>query len=139
MASKSPAQLSDREFIEQFEACTLPAERFHHREHVKLAWLYLNELPLLQAISRFTAGIKRFATANGKPDRYHETITWAFLLLIHQRMVATKGRSWDEFAAANGDLLDWQENILSRYYRQETLASDLARQTFLMPDRLDNL
>jgi hypothetical protein len=44
-------------------------------------------------------------------------------------------QSWEEFAATSADLLDWKENILKKYYRAETLASDLARRTFLMPDR----
>jgi hypothetical protein len=31
-------------------------------------------------------------------------------------------------------LLTWKNGILSRYYRAETLASDLARAVFLFPD-----
>ena len=33
------AVMSDRAFVEAFEACTLPAELFDHREHVRLARL----------------------------------------------------------------------------------------------------
>lgn len=129
--------LSDTEFIEQFENCALPAATFHHRDHVRLAWLYLNRLPLLDAIARFSEGLKRFAMANGKPDRYHETVTWAFLLLIHERMMqSVAGLSWADFAAANADLLDWRENILKRYYHEKTLESEQAKKVFLLPDRM---
>jgi hypothetical protein len=78
------------------------------------------------------------ATANGKSDRYHETITWAFLLLIRER-IARAGRlqTWTEFSAANEDLLSWEHNILKKYYRERTLASALARSTFLLPDKID--
>ena len=43
---------------------------------------------------------------------------------------------WDTFAAKIGDLLSWQDNVLKKYYRPETLTSELAKKTFLFPDRL---
>jgi hypothetical protein len=80
--------------------------------------------------------LARFATANGKPNLYHETITWAFLLLIRERLARTESQqTWSEFAACNGDLLSWKDNVLKKYYRGETLASDLARTTFVFPDK----
>ena len=33
--------MTDDEFIRQFEGCTFPFEQWHHRAHVKLAYLYL--------------------------------------------------------------------------------------------------
>ena len=73
--------------------------------------------------------------AGGIPPRlYHETITWAFLLLIAERLAANPCQHWEPFAAANQDLLVWKPSILERYYSKELLASDLARRTFLMPD-----
>lgn len=126
----------DELFIEAFETCELPNGAFHHADHVRLAWLYLRRLTLLEAIERYTGGLKRFATANGAPEKYHETITWAYLLIIHQRMAhADSCHSWDEFAAANSDLMDWSPSVLEKYYRRETLASETARLTFVLPDR----
>ncbi|MEJ2085192.1 MAG: hypothetical protein P8Y44_05860, partial [Acidobacteriota bacterium] len=93
-------------------------------------------LPLLEAIEHYTNGLKRFAAANGAPEKYHETITWAYLLIIHQRMAhSDPDESWEDFAAANSDLMDWSPNILEKYYRRETLASDTARLIFVLPDR----
>jgi len=43
-------------------------------------------------------------------------------------------QSWEEFVAANADLLDWQNSILKTYYREETLRSELARRVFVFPD-----
>ena len=122
--------MNDRDFIDAFEAATLP--EFHHGDHVRAAWCYLATSPLLSALERFTAALKRFAAAQGKPQLYHETITWAYLFLIHERM--RDGESWDEFAARNPDLLVWRPSILERYYRSETIGSDRARQSFLLPD-----
>jgi hypothetical protein len=124
--------MKDDEFLASFEDCTL--DPFHHADHVKAAFLYLSRYPPLEALRRFSESLLRFATAKGKPQLYHETVTWAFVFLIRQRMGS---QNWEEFAAANGDLLDWKNNILKKYYRAETLSSDLARRTFLFPDAFD--
>jgi hypothetical protein len=128
--------MTDDEFVASFENCTLANACFHHADHVRMAFLYLCRHPPLEALQRFSASLLRFATANGRPTLYHETITWAFLLLIRERMARTGShQTWTEFAAGNGDLLDWKDNILKKYYRGETLSSELARSTFLLPDK----
>ena len=43
-------------------------------------------------------------------------------------------QTWHQFAATNPDLLNWKDNILKKYYRDETLSSDLAKRVFLFPD-----
>jgi len=80
--------------------------------------------------------LKRFAAAQGKKQLYHETITWAYLLLIRERMArAGRAETWEEFARHNPDLLTWKGGVLATLYRQETLDSDRARHTFVLPDR----
>ena len=100
-----------------------------------MAFLYLKRFPALEALQRFSASLVRFAGAHGKPELYNETITWAFLLLIRERM-ARAGclQTWTQFAAANADLLDWKK-ALKKYYRDETIQSTLAKSTFLFPDK----
>jgi hypothetical protein len=127
--------MTDAEFLTSFEACTLPNSAFHHRDHVRLAWLYLRRHTPLEALARFAEGLKRFATANGHPGLYHETITWAYLLLIRERMERGGAGDFEEFAAMNPDLLTWKPSVLDRYYAPETLGSELARRVFVMPDR----
>ncbi len=127
--------MTDQELIEQFEDGTLPNECFHHCEHVRVAFLYLTMYPVLEALQVFSKTLRRFAEARGKPQLYHETITWAYVFLIRERMARTgKSQSWDEFARGNPHLLQWKDGILTRYYRAETLASDLARAVFVLPD-----
>lgn len=129
--------MTDQELKEQFERGTLPAEHFHHREHVRVAFLYLKEYPVFQALQAFSAALRRFATIHGKPKLYHETITWAYILLIRERLARTEGaQDWQEFARNNPDLLRWKNGVLQQYYREETLGSDLARTTFVLPDNL---
>jgi hypothetical protein len=127
--------MTDDEFIAGFEDCSLAG--FHHADHVRMAFLYLSRHQALEALQRFSAALIRFAASNGKPELYNETITWAFVFLIRDRMArAGRPQTWIEFAAGNTDLLTWKDNILKRYYRGETLSSDLAKNTFLFPDMI---
>jgi len=128
--------MSDDEFLAAFENAALDVAAFHHSGHVRMAFVYLQRYPALDALRLFSTALARLAAAAGKPERYHETITWAYLLLIRERLARARSvQTWEEFSAANPDLLDWPHSVLRRYYRTETLASGLARATFLLPDR----
>jgi hypothetical protein len=130
--------MTDDELVAAVENGTLPQELFHHADHVKMAFLFLERYPLLEAIRHFSSSLARLATAYGKANLYNETITWAYLLLIRERLArAGRRQSWAEFAAANADLLDWHESILKKYYREETLNAEFARATFVFPDRIE--
>ena len=129
--------MTEHEWMAEFEKCTLLNGSFHHADHVKMAFLYLQEYPPLEALSRFSSALKRFAAAQGKPDLYNETITWGFVLLIRERMArAGSLQSWAEFSVSNADLLLWDNNVLKKYYFPETLSSELAKRVFLFPDRV---
>lgn len=148
--------MTGEELIQQFEEGTTPADTFHHADHVRLAFEYLRRYPALEALEKFSAALQRFAAAQGKAQRYHETITWAYLLLIRERQARASCvqascvetscvetscvqtshlETWEDFAERNADLLVWKGGVLSTLYRQETLDSDLARRTFVLPDR----
>lgn len=123
------------ELISDFEQGRAP-EPFHHAEHVRVAFAYVSELPVLEAIAKFSAALKRFAESKGKPNLYHETITWAYLFLIRERIArSAQPQSWEEFAENNPDLLIWKGGVLSALYCQATLDSDFARELFILPDK----
>jgi hypothetical protein len=130
------ANMTGDELIAQFESGATAAENFHHADHVRLGFEYLCRYTALEALGRFSVALQRFAAAQGKPRLYHETITWAYLLLIRERLARASGTpTWEEFAERNSDLLVWKGGVLATLYRQETLDSELARQIFILPDR----
>jgi len=127
----------DDALVLTFEAGREPDGGFHHREHVRVAWYYLQRHALPEALVRFSTALRNFAAAQGKPGLYHETITTAYLLLINERLDGdVRPLAWTAFADRNPDLLTWKPSVLHRYYHAETLTSDRARRTFLLPDRL---
>jgi hypothetical protein len=127
--------MTDGEFVAAFEACAIAKSDFHHVDHVRLAWIYLRKNRFIVAIERFTTSLQRFAAHHGVPGLYHETITWAYLVLIHERIERDgAGDDWESFRAKNTDLLDTRPSILERYYAPQTLRSDIARRIFMLPD-----
>lgn len=136
---RSPSRITrdERALLARFEQVTLAPDDLDHETHVKLAWLYLRQDPLIEALARFRAALLRFVAAHGQASRYHETITGAYMLLINERMERQgRDRPWEQFAAENRDVLAGGKRVLAAYYRPETLASDLARRSFLLPDRV---
>jgi len=126
--------MTDQELYDAFNSTALPASQFHHEQHVRVAWLFVCRHGMPAALGEFSDAIKRFAIAKGAHGLYHETITWAFLLIISERQVRQPAPTWDDFARANADLLLWKPSVLDRYYSKELLKSDAARRSFVMPD-----
>jgi hypothetical protein len=122
--------------LARFLDTSLPSDQFHHQQHVEVAWLFVRNYGMPAALGEFTVAIKRFADAKGATGLYHEAITWAFLLLIAERQAQSGAASWEQFAAANPDLLVWKPSILERYYSADVLKSELARKVFVLPDRI---
>ena len=55
--------MTDQELIAKFEDGSLPATAFHHADHVRTAFAYLQRYPGLDALQRFSTGLKQFAKA----------------------------------------------------------------------------
>ena len=129
--------VGDQEIISRFESGKVPESGFHHADHVRLAFAYLRSYPVLHALEKFSAAIKQFAARHGKTQLYNETITSAYIFLISERIERSGAEQldWDNFAEKNPDLLVWKGGILTRYYEDATLKSDLARRTFIFPDK----
>jgi hypothetical protein len=125
------ADATDDALARGFAGATLTT--LSHRDHVRLGWIYLAREPLAHAAARFTDDLQRLAAALGAPGKYHETLTWAYLLWIHACMGAgPRDADSAAFLAAHPELLE--PGGLRRFYRAETLAAPEARRVFLLPD-----
>jgi len=123
--------------IDALESGTIDADAFDHEAHIYVAWLYLQRYPLYVASARFIAALQRLTRQLGIPGKYHETITWFFMLLIEERRCEQETDDWFSFQRDHADLFArGNNNILKRYYSSELLGSDRARQSFMLPDRL---
>lgn len=124
--------MDDASYLQAFENCTL--DDFHHRDHIRIAWIYLrtsrNETT---AGERMAASIRRFAAHHGATQKYHETMTAAWMRLVAAAWRNTPHvQEFDEFASTHPDLLN--PKALDRFYSNPLLAGEMARVKWVEPD-----
>ncbi len=79
-ARKAGISPADEQFLAAFEAGQITNQDFHHRDHLRLAWIQIRRLGLERAADAVVWSIRQFAARHGHADRYHETMTrfWVF-------------------------------------------------------------
>jgi hypothetical protein len=129
--------LDDGELVARFEALAIAPAAFRHREHVRLACAMLRGADFGDAAVRFRRALRRFTAAAGAPDKYHETLTWAYLAVVAQRMACDPTATTShELVARHPDLVDHPGGAVARYYDVAAItASPLARAVFVLPER----
>src|SRR5687768_3883520 len=98
--------MTDADFLQQIEGCTLRKEAFTHRNHVRLAWLYLNDRQTGDADARIAATIQRYATSIGAATKYNHELTMKWMRLVEAAIAATPAESFETFITARPELLD---------------------------------
>lgn len=127
--------LSDAAFVRALESLQLDPATFNHRQHLRLAWVYLGRLPLRAAAYRCAGRIREFAVHHGSPRKFHLTMTLAFMHLIEgRRRQAPASEDFAQFCARNPDLLGNARGLLGRYYSAARLNDPAARSEFMTPD-----
>ena len=126
--------MTDQEFLDAFERCTLPKEQWTHSAHIRMAWLYLREQPYEIAITKIREGIQKYNASMGNSIGYHETVTCLYARLVRDRMRTIGATSWEVFAQGCDDLFDRKSPPSLKYYRKETLELPEARARFIEPD-----
>lgn len=128
--------MTDSEFHRSFLDLTLDPADFHHAEHLRAAWCCFRQAGDFAAgAEQFVRHFRLFITKIGAAAKYHETITWCYLTLVHQRMAeGPAAESWAGFREANPDLFAPGLLPLRARYSPGTLESPRARRVFLLPD-----
>jgi len=124
--------MNDAEFLAALEGCRLRPDQFGHAGHVRAAYLYSREADFAEALANMRRALRAFAHSVGKPDRYHETITVAFMALVRQHLHERgDAGSWEAFAELNPELFD--RDLLLEFFPKSLLDSATARQIFVLP------
>ena len=123
--------------IRRFEDTTLPIEQWWHETHLRVAFHYLTFHDLDGAIDHMRAGIQRYNAAHDVPEAidrgYHETITQAWLRLLHAIM---KSHGPFEDAGALFALHPYlrHSKLLRLFYTRDRILSEKAKHTWVEPD-----
>ena len=95
------------ELIAGFEAGTIAPGAFGHREHLRLTWLYLQRHGRPDAERRLLAGLRAFAAAAGKPDKFDAALTLAWVARVDTAAAALPpNHSFDDLLLHHPELLD---------------------------------
>jgi hypothetical protein len=127
----------DEKFLEQFETTSLPLEEWHHKQHIKVAYLYLQRFPFETARARMREGVKTFNAAKKIPEAidrgYHETMTQAWMHLVYFTLCEYGPAEHAEAFYEQSPQLQ-QKKILRFFYTKERFTSPEAKAGFLEPD-----
>lgn len=108
------------------------AGRFGHRQHVHLTWLAVRRYGTAGAIALVSDGIRRTARYAGAPQKYHATVSRAWVELVGYHVATGTDDDFTAFVDRHPALLD--KRLLARHYRSSTLASAEARTGWVEPD-----
>ncbi len=118
--------------LERFVRGEIDAANFPHREHVRMAFELLRRHDFAESAWLYSRALRLMTAKAGRPEAFNQTTTIAFLSLIAERLERGGGPDFAAFARAHPEMLD--KRVLSRWYRPDQLASEIARRTFLLPE-----
>ena len=122
---------TEADILARFLAGELPAEELTHRAHVRLAVATLRRYDFAESVYRYSRALRAAAGKAGRPGKFNQTQTIAFLSLIAERLAAGGGEDFEAFAARHPEL--FERALLTSYYPRERLSCALAHRTFLLP------
>ena len=128
---------NDELFLDQFESAVFPFEQWHHRQHIKAAYLYLRLHPFAQAVERMRAGIKAYnqhhQSKSTASSGYHETITQGWMRLVYLTLSEFgPAETSDAFVDQHTQLLSTRALLF--FYSRDRLMSAEAKEQFIQPD-----
>jgi hypothetical protein len=115
-------RMDDDAFLRAFETGTLPNAAFHHRDHLRLAWLYLRRDGPELGAEHIVDGIRHFAASHAAADRFHLTLTRFWIRLVQHLMEAFPSiERFEDLLAAFPPAAD--KAIVYRHYSPAQLSS----------------
>ncbi|MGH7952271.1 MAG: transketolase family protein [Limisphaerales bacterium] len=137
IAMKSLRPISDEDFLAQFESTAWPLGKWHHRQHIKAAYLYLRRYPFAQAQARIREKIKTYNAAKQVPESltggYHDTMTQAWMHLVYFTLCEYgAAENADNFYEQHPQL--WGKKVLRFFYTKERFQTPEAKANFVAPE-----
>src|SRR5690606_38274985 len=133
-SAAASADAEDRRVCEAFATGAVHPRDFRHRDHLRLAYVCLSDESYDAALFTFRRLLREFLQRHRTdPNKYHETLTCAWLQTVALHMARTPGTfSFADFVARHPALLD--SNLIFTHYSRDRLISVDARERFIAPD-----
>ncbi len=129
-------QLTDLEFVEQFENGTFAPANFSHEAHLRLAWIQIHKHGIEQACERTCQLISAFATKLGDVDKFNTTLTIAATKTVYHFMLKSSAPHFSDFIDAFPRLKTHFKDFIDHHYSFDIFNTPLAKRQYLAPDLL---
>lgn len=126
---------SEKQYLESFlNTNDFDVSLFHHKEHVQVTYTLLVDNDIKSTYSLIKKGILDILNYVGvDTSKYHETMTYAWVLIVNYFMKKTKKcKSFEDFISLNPKLLD--KEILYYHYSKELISTDKSKEKIVEAD-----
>ncbi len=125
------------DLVREFEAATIPRDKWKHAEHLIVALYYVSHYDVERAIEKMRSGILNLLANGFKVDLskempYHETITVFWIRTVAAFHASSNGKPIGEKIAEMVERFN--NDYLLSFYSRERLFSDEARARFIESD-----
>lgn len=128
--------LTDIEFENLFESCSLNPEIFTHEAHLRLAWIHIKKYGPDVAIANIRCQLQNFTQHLGIKNKYNETLTVASIKAVYHFMLNSNTHSFREFISENPGLKTNFKQLLLSHYQSDIFNLPIAKEKFLSPELL---
>ena len=125
--------LSDQDFEDAFENCTLPPQLFSHEAHLRLAWIKIKKYGLQDAESIIQNQLEAYVKHHGAQDKYHVTLTVAAVKIVDHFMQRSTTKEFNELLVEFPRLKNNFKELILSHYKGDVFNSDEARSVYLEP------
>lgn len=126
--------LTDSEFEQQFENCTLNPEIFSHEAHLRLAWIHIRKYGLETAIQNVSRQLIQFVDSVGASNKYNHTLTIAAIKAVSHFINKSSSGNFRDFIEEFPRLKFNFKDLMDFHYKVDIFNSDKAKQEFIEPD-----
>jgi N-formylglutamate deformylase len=128
--------LTDIEFENRFNNCTLNPSLFTHEAHLRLAWINIDMYGIDIASINIQKQLEQFVAAVGAQDKYNKTLTLAALKTVNHFKLKSKSKTFKEFINEFPRLKTSFRELITSHYSFDIYNSALTKKEFLQPDLL---
>lgn len=129
-------ELSDKEFVQQFNDCTLNPEIFSHEAHLRLAWINIHQYGIEQAETNIQYQLQQFVAFVGVKDKYNTTLTIAAIKAVFHFMLKSQSNNFKDFIVEFPQLKNNFKGLMSSHYSFDIYHAAAAKNNYLAPDLL---
>lgn len=127
-------QLSDTEFENQFQTCTMDPTIFTHEAHLRLAWIHIHKYGITQAEENIQIQLKNFVKHVGAEHKYNTTLTLAAIKAVYHFMLKSNSDDFDSYIEEFPRLNTNFKDLMACHYGFDIFNSAEAKVRYLQPD-----